>query len=379
MTGMKRKKLSVLTLAGGPRERGISHGEEMREEIVRHLELWQEDLSKDTGMSPDDYLDRFYAETDFLPAIKQFAPDILEEVKGIAEGSGQDFRVVLIRQMSDEDPWFRQIVKFGRPIMVEHCSSLGAWDQEEQPNLIAQNMDTPGYCDSLQLILKIKEAESELESLVFTVAGKISLAGMNNRCVGVCCNTLLQLNFNPKGLPEDFIIRKTLQQPDLTHAIGFMNSIPHASGQNYIVGDMSGVVDLECSGSKVVQYSGNSGQCRLFHTNHPLINDDQSSWKRMIEKKTESDQESAKKILAGMTTELRFKALSREVQKEQPLDVKRAVDILSQHEGPICTHHGDDLYTLGCLIMELDPDNPRFHIAPGPPCETQFSIFDFDG
>jgi len=376
---MKEKKLHVLTLTGGPRERGLSHGEEMREEIARHLELWREDLRKDTGMSPDDYLDKFYAETDFFPAIEQFAPDLLEEVRGIAEGSGQDFRVVLTRQMSDEDPWFRQILKFGRPIMKEHCSSLGAWDQDERPNLIAQNMDTPGYCDGLQLILKIKEADSDLESLVFTVAGKISLAGMNNRCVGICCNTLLQLNFNTKGLPEDFIVRKTLQQQDLAHAIGFMNSIPHASGQNYIMGDVSGVVDLECSGSKVVLCPGNRGQCRLIHTNHPLVNDDQSSWKGMIEEGRECDPESIKKILAGMTTELRFTALSREVQKEQPIDIKRAVDILSQHEGPVCIHHGDDLYTLGCLIMELDPDNPRFHIAPGPPCETQFSIFDFDG
>ena len=248
--------------------------------------------------------------------------------------------------MSDEDPWFRQILKFGRPIMKEHCSSLGAWDQDERPNLIAQNMDTPGYCDGLQLILKIKEADSDLESLVFTVAGKISLAGMNNRCVGICCNTLLQLNFNTKGLPEDFIVRKTLQQQDLAHAIGFLNSIPHASGQNYIVGDVSGVVDLECSGSKVVLCPGDRGQCRLIHTNHPLVNDDQSSWKGMIEEGTEYDPESVKKILAGMTTELRFTALSREVQKEQPIDVKRAVDILSLHEGPVCSHHGDDLYTL---------------------------------
>jgi hypothetical protein len=36
---MKEKKLRMLTLTGGPRERGFSHGEEMREEIARHLEL----------------------------------------------------------------------------------------------------------------------------------------------------------------------------------------------------------------------------------------------------------------------------------------------------------------------------------------------------
>ena len=112
---MKEKKLLVLTLTGDPRERGLSHGEEMREEIACHLELWREDLAKDTGMSPADYLDKFYAETDFFPAIEQFTPDLLEEVRGIAEGSRQDFRVVLIRQMSDEDPWFRQILKFDCP------------------------------------------------------------------------------------------------------------------------------------------------------------------------------------------------------------------------------------------------------------------------
>ena len=67
---MKEKKLRLLTLTGGPRERGLNHGEEMREEIARHLELWREDLAKDTGMSPADYLDKFYAETDFFPALQ---------------------------------------------------------------------------------------------------------------------------------------------------------------------------------------------------------------------------------------------------------------------------------------------------------------------
>jgi hypothetical protein len=88
-------------------------------------------FEQDTGLDAQSFFDRFYHQTDFLPAIEKYAPDLLEEVRGIAEGSGRSFDETLARQLSDEDPWFRQIVKFGRPV-PENCSSLGTCETETQ-------------------------------------------------------------------------------------------------------------------------------------------------------------------------------------------------------------------------------------------------------
>ncbi len=368
-------KMRVLTLEGTPRQRGRQHGEEMREMIGRHLDLYRENIQLDTGLDAQVFLDRFFAATDFMPAIEKYTPDLLEEVYGIAEGSGRNFDEVLARQLSDEDPWFRQIFRFGREV-PERCSCLGT--REAGRSLIAQNMDSPLYYDGFQMLLRVREPDSDVESLVFTVAGKLSLAGMNNYGVGICCNTVLQLDFNPRGLPEDFIVRKVLQQKNLDEVLAFMHAIPHASGQNYVVGDPLAVTDLECSAHQVVEVPISQVNKRFFHTNHPLANDDTNSWDTLLERGERESPEVVAQLKARMTTYKRFDALNRDVNFDVPLDVRRAAEILSDHTAPVCLHHqAKGNYSLGCLIMELDAENPLLNIAGGPPCSTPFRTYTF--
>ncbi len=368
--------MRVLTLEGTPRQRGRQHGEELREMIGRHLDLYRENIQQDTGLDAQAFFDRFYAETDFLPIIEKYTPDLLDEVRGIAEGSGRNFDEVLARQLSDEDPWFRQIVKFGREV-PENCSCLGT--SETGRSLIAQNMDSPAYYDGFQMLLRVREPDSDVESLVFTVAGKLSLAGMNNQGIGICCNTVLQLDFNPRGLPEDFIVRKVLQQTNLPDVLSFMRSIPHASGQNYLLGGPTGVVDLECSAHKVVEVPPLLNNRRVYHTNHPLANNDTQSWDALLERGAREAPQMVAQMKARQTTFDRFAALKRDVEADQALDVRRAADILSDHTAPVCLHHlHQGNYTLGCLIMELDVRDPRLNAAGGPPCSTPFRTYTFD-
>jgi len=369
-------KMRVLELKGSPRERGRQHGEELREEIGRHLDLYHENIQLDTGLDAQAFFDRMYAETDFMPAIEKYAPDLLEEVRGIAEGSGRNFDETLARQLSDEDPWFRQIIKFKRDV-PEHCSSLGT--REGGRSLIAQNMDSPLYYDGFQMLLRVHEPDSDVQSLVLTVAGKLSLAGMNNYGVGICCNTVLQLDFNPCGLPEDFIVRKTLQQKNLGDVLTFMKSIPHASGQNYVLGDPNNVTDLECSAHKVTEVPLKPNSQRVCHTNHPIINDDTKSWSDLWERGEREAPQLVEQMKSRMTTFNRYTVLERDINDAPPLDVKRAAEILSDHTAPICLHHIDKgNYTLSCLIMELDAQNPKLHITGGPPCSTPFRTYTFD-
>jgi isopenicillin-N N-acyltransferase like protein len=369
-------KMRVLTLEGAPRQRGRQHGEELREEIGRHLDLYRENIQQDTGLDAQAFFHRLYAQTDFLPAIEKYTPDLLEEVRGIAEGAGRSFDEVLARQLSDEDPWFRQIVKFGRT-MPENCSCLGT--REAGRSLIAQNMDSPAYYDGFQMLVRVHEPQSDVESLVFTVAGKLSLAGMNNYGIGICCNSVLQLDFNPRGLPEDFIVRKVLQQRSLADVLAFMRAIPHASGQNYVLGGPGGVVDLECSARKVVEAPPLPDTQRVYHTNHPLVNDDTSSWDDMWARGEREAPQLVAQMRARQTTFDRFAALKRDVEADLPLDVRRAAEILSDHTAPVCLHHTPaGNYTLGCLIMELDAEAPRLHVAGGTPCSTPFRTYAFD-
>lgn len=370
-------KMRVLNLHGSPRERGRQHGEELREEVGRHLDLFKENIELDTGLRSQEYFDRFFAETDFVPTVEKYAPDLLEEVRGIAEGSGRSFQEVFARQCSDEDPWFRQVIKFGRVMPEEHCSCLGT--RERGRSLIAQNMDSPVYYDGFQILLRVSEPGSDVKSLVFTVAGKISLAGMNNYGVGICCNSVLFLDFDPRGLVEDFIVRKTLQQRSLKDVVQFMRSVPHASGQNYVLGDPTDVTSLECSAHRVAAVPLSTDRKRVVHTNHPLVNDDTGNWDAMWARGERAAPQVIEQIKARMTTYNRYAALKRAEESERPLDVKRAAEMLSDHTAPVCQHHYHNMnYTLGCLIMELDAQNPTLHVTGGPPCSTPFRTYTFD-
>jgi len=373
------ENLRVLTLSGTPKERGLQHGESLRGMIAEHYSRWRENINRDTGLSPQAYLEEFFEMTHFMPAIERFTPDLLEEVHGLATGSNQPFLHVLARQCSDEEAWFRQVLKFERPV-PEHCSALAAVGVGGAPNIVAQNMDLGGFSHGFETVLRIEESGSDLEALVFTVAGKISLAGMNSCGVAIACNTVLFLDFNPGGLPEDFIVRKTLQQGSLAEAVAFMQTVPHASGQNYVLGDPEDVTDLEASADHVAVFEPLQNPKRIYHTNHPFVNPATGSWDAMLARGEREAPDLVAAVKARMTTYARCETVKNYIEQVDQLDVETAKAILCSHEGGVCIHYTDpeNNYTAGCLVMVLDPVQPHLHVAPGPGCQTPFTILNFN-
>ena len=53
------------------------------------LESWAEHTAGATGLHPDDYVPKLLADTDFLPAIKQHTPELLEEISVAHENDGR--------------------------------------------------------------------------------------------------------------------------------------------------------------------------------------------------------------------------------------------------------------------------------------------------
>src|SRR5262249_43755092 len=264
-------RLRVLSLSGLPHERGLAHGRAMKKEIHEIVQRWKAELAKVFKMDADKFIRRLLSETNFVAAIKKWTPDLWEEIRGIAEGSGIEFDTIFSLQLPDE------CFAHGETIIGEHCSSLGFSKTEGRPACIAQNMDTPTFADGFQLVLRIKHPDSDLESLVLTQAGCIGLNGVNNRAIGVCTNALWQLNGARDGLPVACVVRGILQQRTEGDAISFLRKVRHASGQNYLLGVRECAYSFECSASRVEQYKPDGCDDVVWHTNHPLANDDYAS------------------------------------------------------------------------------------------------------
>lgn len=370
--------IAILVLSGSPRQRGRVHGEELREKISELTAIWKGELHQKHKVDPDTYIANFLGNTQFEEAVAKWCPDLLEEVKGIAEGSGIDYKTIFGFQTAEEEWWYARARESGGPAPVSRqCSGLGAFDQEGLPSLVAQNQDFT-MKDGNEAILHIKHQDSSLESFVFTLAGLVGInPGMNSQAVAMTSHSLPQLANRVDGLPVAFVLRGALARKSFHDAVKFINKIHHATGQNYILGGPEEVGSFECSAHKVSRYIPYPGANRTFHTNHALVNDE---WDEMFEKAVAKGQ-----FEGGLkNTRSRFEALEKRLKDpKKKITVDIAKDALSSRDdpnNPVCVAKRKKTqtrgFTAGCGIAVLS-DPPEFHFAPGPPCQTAFGILKF--
>jgi hypothetical protein len=371
---VQTQDLHVVELAGTARERGRIYGESERSRIASVLGRWTAHLEHLYKAPAATYLAEFLAATDFIPAIRRETPHLLDEIEGIAEGAGVDAGTVLALNLMDEEWWFgkrREVTARGDA--REHCSALGVAGQPGLPTYLAQNMDIASWTDEHQVLLRIRYPESDLECLVFTFAGMLALCGMNRAGLGVCCNTLSQLAPSAEGLPVVFVVRGILERESFEEATGFVRRIRHASGQNYVIGSPTRVASLECSAGKVVPYVPGLDANRVWHTNHPFVNDDLAN------------EGVAVRTGASSNSEVRYACLTHRIgapgARITPELIKATLRSHDDPENPVSrpADPGDPFrmgFTAGSLICVLGLD-PHLELAAGPPCQSEYRTFRF--
>jgi predicted choloylglycine hydrolase len=359
--------LKVLDLTGSPYERGLQHGRRLRTEIGKVVGLWKEDLGKQGKGDPDRLIKRFLAETNFVPAIQKWTPDLLEEVRGIADGAGLPFETMFAFQLVDE-MW----VYLDQPTSG-HCSSMGAAKSGAHPAYVAQNMDLEAFRDGFQVVLHIAASRSLPEQFVFTCAGLIAANGVNNRSITIACNTLLQLSASRDGLPVAFVVRGVLAQTSPEKAVKFMKGVKHASGQNYILGAGDHVFDFEASASKVVEFRPVLDGSIVYHTNHPLANDDLKPWHLAMKQVASllpegNPQGDSETRLASVEKRIREPASGIDVEV-----IKETLRSRDSDVHPVCRsrREGDPFFTFGATIMTLSA-TPSMEVTMGPPDANKF-------
>ena len=234
------KMLPVIELKGNGYERGLQHGKQLKSEIAEIIKKWKGNIVSPT-QNADSVITEFLNKTDFESAINRWTPEIMDEVKGIADGSGQKFNDVFGFQLLDEF-W----VYFDRRANIgsDHCSTIGVSATKNHSAYIAQNMDLENYMNGYQILLHILGTKTEPEQYILTCAGLIATTGMNVKGIGVVVNTLMELQSSEKGLPVAFVIRGILNKQNGESALTFVKSVNHASGQNYIIGIQDSVYDF---------------------------------------------------------------------------------------------------------------------------------------
>lgn len=355
---LANEDLIFLELSGTPYERGFAHGKALKTEIQEVIRLFKEDIIATTQKDPDEFIQSFLAQTDYISAVEKYTPEMMEEVKGISEGSGIALETIFMHQLGDEY-WFNT-----KDVLAHSCSSFGVDKISSLPSITAQNMDIPQYYHGFQTVIHAKDPNSDIEQMYLTIPGHLGLTGMNNQSVSINCNTLMQLNYGKTGLPVTFIVRGVLSKNTQEEALAFLREIEHASGQNYIIGGPEKVYDLECSATQVVEYRPFANSIFAYHTNHPMINTDYSSkYKSLLI-------ENNKTAAEGLYECQRIKSFqSRFTETTQSIGIEDIKTVLSSTDNE--TDVVSNSLTYASVIYELS-EKPRFIIAPGKPHEKEY-------
>ena len=255
--------MRLLRVQGDGAARGKAHGEEFRDLIGEAMERWREALALREKIPTERYIGDFLSSTGFAASAKELSPDLFAEAEGIAAGSGQPFDDVLVYNLMDEEWRYERDPNIG-------CSTIGTFLHDGGPHharaVLGQNMDLPATMRGSQIVLQIENPDGP-DQIVLSGAGMIGLLGVNAAGVGVCVNSVRALPSAEKGLPVAFVIRELLLRTDAAAAAGYLESVPHASGQHYAIGDPTGIRGYECSSEGCV--AGPEGR-QLLHTNHIL-------------------------------------------------------------------------------------------------------------
>jgi hypothetical protein len=155
-------------------------------------------------------------------------------------------------------------------------------------------------------------------------------------------------------------MRGALAQHTARDAASLLKTVPHATGQNYLVADPGRVEDYECSPGQAAEVPATGSQ--VMHTNHVLMSSD-------VDDGVAADPDSTSRPRLAILRE----KLGRLGPDVTPADL---MEVLSDRTAPVCVSRGDDWMTLGSVVMELRP-RPVLHIADGPPADTPYTRVTF--
>jgi len=266
-------EMTVVTLTGSPHERGFQHGKTLKDGIHRFYQSWSKMLFDSSPFK--------LTEADLLsfakkngPYIKEYAPDIYQEIEGIAEGAEMDLDKALYMNCFDEEYVFQSLPQLragtaGAPppgALPAGCTSFAAFGQATADGkvYIGQNYDYSSvYLEPV--VFRIEQCGDEPGQLIFSHMGVVGINGVNAAGLAIVENTLAPTDLRI-GVPFPVVMRKALQQPRLSDLVGAIITAPRLSGHNYVIGSPYAAVHLETSATK---YHFNYLQDGVFgHANH---------------------------------------------------------------------------------------------------------------
>lgn len=350
-----RSMFTVIHMKGTPYERGLTYGKEAKEKIYRKIEEYKVLFDKESHISWEKAKE--VAQT-FLEPIQKIRPDLIEEMRGIAEGAGVDFETILTLNCRTE-------IMF--TIEENECTAIGVPPEasSDSKTYLAQNWDWWSIGEENSVVIEVEQAPYA-KALIVTEAGVVGGKGLNECGVALSLNAL-SCNRSKKGLPVQILLRHALSQKTLPKAINTIASSPRAGAASVGLASADGnVVFIEYTSENLDVLTG-KGQA-ICHTNH---------WLSLFMKtRPETSQYSYSSTFTRLDRAIRLVKLAGKLNPE------KIHEILSDHAGfpeGICRHADPEVPVYhrhsSSWSMVIDPKDKVLWLTDSQPCKSDLIAY----
>ena len=356
-----------IEVSGLPRELGRQLGEAARQEICGLCEIALNRVQRIVRVRRTTAMD---VARRCIPFVEDYAPHMLEELRGTAEGAGvslDDLMLLQIRNhLQSEDVFAAMTAESG-------CTSLAlaaeAMEKDSAFGLVAQNWDNDPELDPFTIVLT-RRPEGKPTLTTLAQAGLIGYIGFNSEGIGLCLNTLPAPQ-RPLGVPHYFTVRAILESSSLDEAFATVSRAERAIPANIMLNTSQGPADLEVTldGVRVLRDEGSG---RLAHTNHCLHPD------------LACINEQFPELIQSVPRRRRIDALlgiSPPGGEAERVTIERVKTALRDHDGhprSICRHENNDRitgYWQTVFSVIIEPAAQRMHVTRGTPCDHEYETY----
>jgi len=227
----------LVELAGSPRERGRQHGKAVPDRIKRGITMYAESLLKN-GVDWAQLAQRAEA---MVPVVERFDPTYVEEMRGIAEGSGEPFAGIMLMNARTEMVAAARKQQADKSV-PDGCTAALALPEASADGVLlhGQNWDWRAECAETGVVLRIRRDDGP-DILTFTEAGGLARSGLNSAGIGLTANALecdRDYQRGP-GVPLPFIRRKVLESAYLAEAVHTIFATPKLGSNHMAVSHAS--------------------------------------------------------------------------------------------------------------------------------------------
>lgn len=252
--------IAFVQLAGDPYTLGQAHGRALGGRLRAFLDDSLARLNRVMPV-PLSMAELLPTIAGYRAAVTTAAPDLAEEVRGLADGAGITEREAWLLQLRREIMGYRKVPTAG------DCTTYARAGGEFAGHaVLAQTIDLNGDLDDQIGVLEVRRSGSARRSLVLSFGGLLGYLGINSDGLAIGLNLVLGGDWRP-GLPPYLAIRQLLDGAgSVDEALAALRGMRLASSRSLTLCDRNKAVWVEVLGDELVVAEASETR----HTNHFL-------------------------------------------------------------------------------------------------------------